>query len=215
MGGFGKVFLGIVVVALIVYGAYYAYTNWWGSEDANKAVGSVKGIAVRAVQTTKEKISDAQATTGERIGMFIKEKTGLAISSIGDAISNFGGSIIGETMDASPQTIPNTTSFPQSSILSGGVNSTTTLAATGSNFVLPPPFTAIMTMVNVPLAFSINRDVDYTIDWADGTTEKGKVPGGKSALISHEWKRSGDYTVTFVISDTKESRTYSFPVRVY
>ncbi len=215
MGGFGKVFLGVIVVALLVYGAYYAYTNWWGSEDVNKTVGSVKGIAVQAVETTKEKISDTQATTGEKIGAFIKEKTGLAISSIGDAISNFGGSIIGETRNINSQTVPDTISSPQNLVLSGGVNSTTTSAATGSNFILPPPFTAIMTKVNTPLAFSINRNVDYKIDWADGIVEKGKVSVGESMLVSHEWKKQGDYTVVFAISDTKESRTYSFPVRVY
>lgn len=218
MGNFGKILIGIAIVGLLIYGVYYVYTNWWGSEGANKTVGSVKGIAVEAVQSTKEKLSEAQATTGEKIGTFIKEKTGSVISSIGNSISNFGNSIIGEKITTNQNSSgggSNVNFSPQTVVLSGGVNSTTTQAATGSNFVLPPPFAAIITKINTPLAFSINREVNYSIDWADGITEKGKVLTGESVLVSHEWKKQGDYTIVFTISDTKESRTYQFPVRVY
>ena len=218
MANFGKILIGIAIVGLLIYGAYYAYTNWWGNENADKTVGKVKGIAVEAVQSTKDKLSEAQATTGEKIGTLIKEKTGSIISSIGDSISNFGESIVGEKINPSQNSSGGGSSInssPQTVILSGGVNSTTTQAATGSNFVLPPPFAAIITKINTPLAFSINREVNYSIDWADGMTEKGSVSVGNSVLVSHEWKKQGDYTIIFTISDVKESRTYSFPVRVY
>lgn len=219
MGNFGKILIGIAIVGLLIYGAYYAYTNWWGNENADKIVGKVRGIAVEVVQNTKEKLSEAQATTGEKIGAFIKEKTGSIISSIGNSISNFGNSIVGEkiniTQNPSPGGSSSINSSPQTVVLSGGVNSTTTQAAVGSNFVLPPPFTAIITKINTPLAFSINREVNYSIDWADGIIEKGKVLTGESVLVSHEWKKQGDYNIVFAITDIKESRTYSFPVRVY
>jgi len=208
MGNFGKILIGIAIVGLFIYGAYYVYTNWWGNENRDRTIGKVKGIAVEAVQSTKEKLSEAQATTGEKIGAFIKEKTGSVISSIGNSISNFGDSIVGEKLDTA-------NSSPQTVVLSGGVNSTTTQAAVGSNFVLPPPFAAIITKVNAPLAFSINREVNYSINWADGVIEKGNVLTGESVLVSHEWKKQGDYNIVFTINDTKESRTYSFPVRVY
>lgn len=188
------------------------------SRNADSAVGKVKGIAVEAVQSTKEKISEAQTTTGEKIGTFIKEKTGSVISSIGNSISSFGDSIVGEKVTTNQNTSGGNSSInssPQTVVLSGGVNSTTTEAATGSNFVLPPPFTAIITKINTPLAFSINREVNYSIDWADGTTEKGKVLAGESMLVSHEWKKQGDYTIVFTIVDSTESHTYSFPIRVY
>ncbi|MEW6617166.1 MAG: hypothetical protein AB1333_01980 [Patescibacteria group bacterium] len=218
MGNLGKILIGIAIVGLFIYGAYYAYTNWWGNESADNAVGKVKGIAVEAVENTKEKLSEVQATTGEKIGTLVKEKTGSIISSIGNSISNFGGSLVGEKINTTSNSSGGGSSInpsPQTVVLSGEVNSTTTQMATGSNFVLPPPFAAIITKINIPLAFSINREVSYSIDWADGTIEKGRVLEGESVLVSHEWKKQGDYTIVFIISDTKESRTYQFPVRVY
>jgi len=218
MGNLGKILIGVAIVGLLIYGGYYAYTNWWGNENTDNAVGKVKGIAVEAVQNTKEKLSEVQTTTGEKIGTFVKEKTGSIISSIGNSISDFGSSLIGEKITASQNSSgggSNINSSPQAVILSGGVNSTTTQAAVVSNFVLPPPFAAIITKINTPLAFSINREVNYSIDWADGITERGKVLNGESVLVSHEWKKQGDYTIVFTISDIKESRTYSFPVREY
>lgn len=218
MGNFGKILIGVAIVGLFIYGGYYAYTNWWGNESADNAVGKVKGIAVEAVQNTKEKLSEVQATTGEKIGTLVKEKTGSIISSLGNSISNFGGSLVGEKIDTTPNSSTGNSNIsfsPQTIVLSGGVNSTTTQAATGSNFVLPPPFAAIITKINTPLAFSINREVNYSIDWADGIIERGKVLAGESVLVSHEWKKQGDYTIVFTISDTKESRIYQFPVRVY
>lgn len=209
MSGVSKFLLWIAFGGLLIYGGYYAYTNWWEEGVREGAVGSVKGVAVEVVENTKEKISEAQESVGENIGSFVKEKAGSVISSIGNAISDFGHSIIGEEQRASLQS-GSSGGFIS---FSGGV--ATTSAQTDSNFILPPPFTAIIVKKGVPLAFSINRSVEYAIDWADGTFESGKVNEKESVLISHEWKKHGDYSVEFKIKDGGEVRTYVFPVRVY
>ncbi len=209
MSSVSKFLLWIAFGGLLIYGGYYAYTNWWEEGVREGAVGSVKGVAVEVVENTKEKISEAQKSVGENIGSFIKDKTGSVISSFGDVISDFGRSIVGEEQRVPVQS-GSSVGFDS---FSGGV--ATTSAQTDSNFILPPPFTAIIVKTGVPLAFSINRNVDYAIDWADGTFESGTVNEKESVLISHEWKRHGDYSVEFKIKDGGEIRTYVFPVRVY
>jgi hypothetical protein len=213
MSGFWKIVLGIVIAALLVYAGYYAYTNWWGDSQTDKTIGRVRGVAVEAVEGAKDTFSEVKKTTGKKISDFIKEKTGEVVSSIGDSISNFGNSISGGSSETSQYTNMNNSSF--GSVLPQGEYATTTAMATGSNFILPPPFTTIITKTNSPLVFSINREVSYSIDWADGVVEKGSVPTDRSTLISHEWKKQGNYAVIFTITDSKESRTHIFPVRVY
>ncbi|MBI5732914.1 hypothetical protein HY967_03075 [Candidatus Jorgensenbacteria bacterium] len=205
---FGNV-LWILVLGGLAYGGYVAYERWWQTGVVERIF---KDTGDKVKQTAEEELAKygeeaKQAATG-----YVKQKIAEGISTVGEEIQSAAGSIIGES-----GVLPTTTEKRYLDIGDIGGGEGVIARPTSSRFSVPPPPVAVTTKVGVPLIFSLNSGVGYTIQWGDGTSEKITVGSNQSKLASHTWKRVGDYTAKITASGvgTVKPTTTSFSVRVY
>lgn len=205
-----KVLFWLVLVAAFFYCAYYAYSNWWDNEEAEKIKGEVKGISAEAIlEDTKNFAGNTAEKTKQTIGGFVKDKLASAISFVGEEISYLGDSI--STNQTKNDQDKNYLSI---SDISGGTTSSISISS-DSGFIVPSPSLTLITKINVPLLFSLNNEMSYEVSWGDGQTETGGVIKGESKLLSHSWKQKGDYSANFKISKSDKTDVFTFSVRVY
>lgn len=205
MKGFFKGVAWVSFFIVLLAGGVYAYLKWWdktGTLDA--IVGQVKGAAVESV--TKASTAALQSA-GQAAAGTAKQTASDALSSLGNALSEFAASVVG----------PATSSVPLAGqgIAVASSGPVAVPAATSSSFSLPPPFTTITTKVGASLTFSVNREGSYSIAWGDGQGDDGTVAANATALVSHAWGTEGDYTVQFNVTDSDGAHAFAFPVRVY
>ena len=102
---------------------------------------------------------------------------------------------------------------------SSGVSATVEInpVVSGPEYFVPPPFAAIVAVVNEPIAFSINnKGFSYSVDWGDGKVSEGIVPESGTDLISHKWDKKGDYAMTIEVRESGEQKYfYSLSIRIY
>ncbi len=203
-----KVFLWIVILGLLGYGAWYSYNNWWGTGDAGKFVETTsKNIGSAAESKAKEIGTNVASGTFSNIKTFLGDTVGKLLSGAGEAIQNAGAGLQG----TSPVTVNNTYLQAAPLFTSGTISQ-----PTSSSFYIPPPPATIMTKVSVPLSFSINSGSSYRVDWGDGAAaDNGTVVKNEVTVINHAWDKEGDYTIQMEVGGNTTTNTYSFPVRVY
>lgn len=231
MNGFVKFVLWMIVLSVLGYFGYQAYTKWWDADTVNQkkeqitetlesAASSTKGGLVEKTGQAKEKINEytSQVVGEAREGAlnFVKGKIGEGIAVIGESIVGLGNDLTGEKdqTQVNPVSISNIVQNYYST--SGGVQVSTNQipAPTSSSYFKPPSSTSIIAGINVPLVFSINSNVSYHVDWGDGNKEEGIETSGNIKLLSHAWKEKGDYNVKFSVTNSS-TMEYSFPIRVY
>ena len=202
-----KIFLWVVILGLLGYGAWYAYNTWWGTGDAGKFVETTsKNIGDAAQSKAKEIGTSVASGTFSNVKTFLGDTVGKLLSGAGEAIQNAGASLQG----TSSVTVNNT--YIQTPLFANG----TVSQPTSSSFYIPPPPATIMTKISVPLSFSINSGSSFRIDWGDGAADdRGSIVKNEVTVINHVWDKEGDYTIKMEIWGNNSTNTYSFPVRVY
>jgi len=72
---------------------------------------------------------------------------------------------------------------------------------------------------DTPAYFSIkNRELQsasYEIDWRDGEKDKGNLGVGKELVVSHSWKRGGDYEIKFKITSGDKVKDYQIVLSIF
>lgn len=202
-----KVFLWVIILGLLGYGAWYAYNNWWGTGDAGKFVETTsKNIGDAAKFKANEIKTDIASGTVSRAKTFLGDTLGKLLSGAGEAIQNAGAGLRGTNP------VPANGAAPTAPLFESGP----VPQPTSTSFYIPPPPATIMTKVAAPLSFSINSGSSYKVDWGDGTaTERATITGSEITVVNHTWNKEGDYTVQMTIGNANPTQTFSFPVRVY
>lgn len=203
-----RVFLWVIILGLLGYGAWYAYTVWWGTGETEQFIETTsKNIGESAQSKAKELGTDIASGTLSNVKTFLGDTLGKLLSSAGEAIQDAGTSI----RNTSPVTV-NTTYVQTTPLFEDG----STPQPTSTSFYVPPPPATIMTKITAPLSFSINSGSSYRVEWGDGTIpDSGTVAKDSVTVINHIWGKEGDYTVKMEIGENGSMSTYSFPVRVY
>jgi hypothetical protein len=215
MGEIVRKFFWFVVVCVVVYFAYMAYVRWWNTDTfaekkyaAEQYVTQKTGEVVKKIeQTSQEYTSQVVGEVKQTALQAIKEKISAALGGIEKKMMDSAESIIGasSTSPAGPVTI---------SSLTGGSNNTLP-TPTSSDFLAPAPPATFITQIDVPIVFSINRNTSYVIDWGDTFKDSGTVQNEVVKLVSHSWKKEGDYVVTIIIKGVGVNKDYVFPIRVF
>lgn len=214
-----KIIFYIILVGGLIYGGYTAYTKWWGGEEfvkkAKEITENFSGQAQNYTKESVEKVKDsAQKKVKETIEDYSKKAAVSAVSFVKDKIDSLAQSIIGtSTLFLSPVAETPKNYLNISDVSKSGAD--TFIQSTSSVFFVPPPPTAIVTKINAPLVFSVNKAVIYAIDWGDGLTGGGENLVNKTKLIEHSWIKEGDYNVQIVMKEEGKTNIYTFPVRVY
>lgn len=209
MRRFLKGALWVLCFAALLAGGFFVYTKWWDTGLLPRLMGEVKGTAVEAVrQTTSDVVGEAE----QGVAGYVKQTGADIISSAGKSLLRFAASIVGESTSTPPADYSATRS---TNPLHGPLSTGTLPAAEASGFVFPPPATAVVTKVGVPLTFSVNGGASYEVDWGDGVTDRGLASADRSQILVHSWAKQGDYTAVFRVGGEPASFSYSFPVRVY
>ncbi|MBI5079392.1 PKD domain-containing protein [Candidatus Wolfebacteria bacterium] len=75
--------------------------------------------------------------------------------------------------------------------------------------------------INKPAYFSVkgfsggSGDIKYEIDWGDGGKESGNIRSDEVKIVSHSWKKEGDYLIKFKIASGDINNNDSeYPVTV-
>jgi len=231
VNGFVKFVLWAIVLSVLGYFGYQAYTKWWDASAINQKKDQIAETLGNTASSTKdvliEKVGEAKGKVDEYTSQvvgeakegaldFIKGKIGEGITAIGESISGLGSNLAGnkDLAQTNPVSVSNIVQNYYST--SGGVQVSANQipAPTSSSYFKPPSSTSIIAGINVPLVFSINSNVSYQVDWGDGNKEEGIETSGNIKLLSHAWKEKGDYNVKFSVKNGSTTE-YSFPIRVY
>ncbi len=215
MGEFFRKLIWFIVLCAVAYGLYVAYIKWWDTgavANTQKAVEQYvtkktsevqKQVADKAKEYTSEVVGEAKKTALDSI----KEAVSGALTGLGKSIMHSAESMIGASSSEPMQPV---------SISSITTNTNGSVAApTGGDYLAPAPPATLITRVNVPVIFSINRGTTYTIDWGDKLKDTGSVTQELVKLISHNYANEGDFAVKISVTGGGVSQNYSFPIRVY
>lgn len=215
MGDFLRRLIWFVVLCAVAYGLYVAYLKWWDTGAVAKTQQAVEqyvtkktGEAQRQVeQKTKEYTSQVVGEAKKTVLQAIKDQVSSALTGIGKGIMRSAESLIGASSSEplASVTIPSITTNTNGSVS----------APTGTEYLAPAPPATLITRVNVPVIFSINRGTAYTIDWGDTKKDTGTVTQELVKLVSHSYANEGDYAVKISVSGGGVLQNYSFPIRVY
>ncbi len=203
---FGKIMWGVLIIG-IGYGAYYAYMRFWDPVAIQKRAQNIENTVKNGVQTgTKKIVDNTKQQAQKNVQNYLKQKTGEIIQSLGDSLVSSASSLLGVATSSKKGIDIKTISPTGNPVLP---------APKGEQFETPPAPATILTKINIPLAFSVNKKLTYAIDWGDTKKEDGTVTEDSMRLVSHIWNISGDYMVKMVIRDGSAVSTSLFPVRVY
>lgn len=204
---FTKVFW-VILIGGALYGAYVGYVHWWDDPGLKKLTGGFQQKITQTLNTESKKYADkAVESVKQSTGDYLKEKASVVIQSLSDSLQNSANALVSATSTVEKKGI----------LISDIIPSGETLipAPKGSTFFVPPPPATIITKINIPLVFSINQKITYTINWGDDKKESGTVTENTTRLLSHVWPMAGDYKISMNIQDGPKTDTTIFPVRVY
>ncbi len=211
---FRKALLWIIVLVAVGYGAWYAYSKWWGIDNAKRVGGfmdtTAKNIGNAAVTKAGEIGTEVASNTVKSARSFVGSTIGNLLSGLGSSIENAGIGLGGTPSSPAGSTTNGNQTYAQPALPSGSAP-----APTSSAFSVPPPPATVMTKVGVPLSFSINSGTTYRVEWGDGKVAEGTTAAHEVTVISHMWSAQGDYTVHMTIGDNGSKTISSFPVRAY
>ena len=205
------------VTITIIYFGYKAYVNWWSvgggsleekKQAAEQYVAKKKAeVGQKVTQTANEVAGGVVSEAKKGILDYFKEKVSDGLTSVGEGLVHSAESLIGasSTGPLNPLTIDTM----------GGNAAGALTSPSGSGFVTPAVPATVATKVNVPIIFSVNRGVSYSVSWGDKTSDSGTVDGDTVKLLSHAWQNEGDFIVSISIRGGGVSQDYSFPIRVY
>ncbi|MBI4033981.1 MAG: hypothetical protein HY378_00320 [Candidatus Brennerbacteria bacterium] len=164
---FKKIFIVILVLAALGGGLYFIFNRpGKSSAEKNPLIELFSEEPKRLVDGGVESVKEEIREKGKSILSFLKESAGGAIDSVQEK-AGLGKSDAGEAAVSGGSSI---TVLP---VAKAGVK---------SYFLLSNP--------------EPEREVQYEIDWGDGSVEEG-ILSGESETVSHEWKEKGEFLVSF------------------
>lgn len=189
-----KIFL-VLLIAVVFYGGYYAYTRWREQSSEVRGNKDISGFLSKTVENvsqsiekqTEKKKQEFLESVGSSIKNHIQEKTAEGIFWFGEKIQSLANVVAEKEISSSDNS------------QSGGI-------VAGS---LPA---ALIIKINIPLFISVQGST-YSVDWGDGKQEKNSLLDGQK-LINHSWSEEGDYFVRIEVVDKSAVHMDSFPVRV-
>ena len=205
-----------ITIAIIYFG-YQAYVNWWsvggGSLEEKKQIAEQyvekkkAEVGQKVTQTATQVAGGVVSEAKKGVLDYFKEKVSDGLTSVGNGLVHSAESLLGasSTGPLNPLTI-GTIGADNTGILS---------VPSGIGFSTPAVPATVATKVNVPVIFSVNRGVSYSVNWGDKTTDSGTVDSDSVKLLSHAWQSEGDFIVSISIRGGGVSQDYSFPIRVY
>lgn len=199
MKKFFKFVLGVVVLAGALYVCYLGYTEWYLAGGVSKATNTVRQNASTTLANAKNSIVAGAENLIAKNAADIIKYVGNQLSSVGNSLAPGSSTLLSSSTPPSfydNQVIPVSSSTP-------------------GLFSVPPPPVSLLTHVNSSISISLVANGAYEIKWGDGTLEDGTASGTSSVtVVSHSWKKPGDYTVTVTTGISASSSSYSLPIRV-
>ncbi|MFH0806771.1 MAG: hypothetical protein V1885_03550 [Candidatus Brennerbacteria bacterium] len=190
--------LWLAVACALLYGGFVAYERWWDGDLSfmkdrvlsfvSDKTDEVKG---RAEEVGGEVLETVKEEATEQAKSAVSSLIRGAIGSIGEAIQKYGETVAGN---------PSAESAP---------------AATGDTFSVPPPPVALTAKANAALSFVVNEGESYSAAWGDGAFDEGTKEVNVGVILRHAWSTPGDYTMTLITKANGNTRTQTFPIRIY
>lgn len=214
MGEFAKKLAWFVVLCAIAYGLFVFYVDWWNTPASAPTKQAVEKFIARTTGDAKQRVEQkAKEYTSEVVGEVkqsaldvVKEQVSHALTGIGEGIMRSAESLIGAS--STPLTPITASSLAPNA---GG----TLPVPKGGEYDTPAPPVTLITRVDAPLVFSINRGTAYEIVWGDGERATGTVAGEVVRLVSHAWKTEGDFTAVVSVRGAGVLQSDSYHIRVY
>ena len=177
---FIKKFLVVVIVILILFGAFYFIFN------RPEKSGATRNPFLDLFSGRSENTADGNLLSGPEefiagkavsVKESIQEKGGEILTSLKDGVSG-----VVDAVGAKFGIQEDNTDKVQA-VLSGDI-AVLPVAKAGARayFLISSP--------------APSREIEYEIDWGDGSVEKGTLVG-ENATISHSWDKGGEFPVTF------------------
>ncbi len=199
MKKFFKFVLGVVILAGALYICYLGYAEWYLAGGVSKAANAVRQNA----STTLANVKSSVIAGAENL---IAKNAAAIMKYVGDQLSSVGNSLV-------PDSSTSTTSSTPPSFFDNQVIPVS--SSTPGSFSVPPPAVSLLTHVNSPVSISLVASGAYEVKWGDGTLEDGTASGTSSiTIVSHSWKKPGDYTITVTTGISSGGSFYSLPIRV-
>lgn len=196
----------LLVIAGLAYVGYFWYASSWEilgpikrvQEYANTLVGG--GIEKKASEVKNQVMGYADEVvteTKQAAAQSIQDKISETLSGVADKLGEGVAGALGVNYTGLSDETGVPISAPNTS---------------GTGFSVPPPIAAIGLKINSPLSLTLNRPGDFQVDWGDEEFLEVRVPIDGSFVVTHVWKRSGDYE----ISATFDSKVaFKYPIRIY
>lgn len=204
-----------IVLCAVAYGLYVAYLKWW---DTGTVANTQKAVEQYVAKKTGEVQKQVEQKTKEYTSQVVGEAKKSVLDSIKDTVSNALTGLGKGIMSSAESLIGASSSAPMSPVTISSITTNTNgqvSAPTGSEYLAPAPPATLITRVNTPVVFSINRGATYTIDWGDTKKDTGSVTQELVKLVSHSYANEGDFAVKIAVTGAGVSQNYSFPIRVY
>ncbi|MCL4392181.1 PKD domain-containing protein [Patescibacteria group bacterium] len=199
MKKFLKFVLGVVILAGALYVCYLGYTEWYLAGGVSKAANAVRQNASTTLANAKNSIIAGAESLIAKNAADIMKYLGNQISSAGNSLAP------ASSTSASSSTAP---SFFNNQVIPVS-------SSTPGSFSVPPPPVSLLTHVNSSVSISLVANGAYEVKWGDGTLEDGTASGTSSiTVVSHSWKKPGDYMITVATGILTGSSSYSLPIRV-
>lgn len=178
-----KLFL-LVVILVLLGGIFYFIFNRPEKSEAQK--NPFFDLFSRGRQTVEEKVSSGSKKLIDTGVESVKEE----IQKKGSGILTFLKEEAAEAIDSAQKKVGLEKSSDRES-------QTAAMSSGGSIKVLPVAKAGVKSyfLISNP---NPSEEVEYEIDWGDGSSEKG-VLSGENKTIFHSWNREGEFLVNFKI----------------